>query len=304
MSILSDMGVDQKKASAPDIFNYYDYRIYLNDLVSYERHRSPVFSHRYIVQKAGFKSPTALKHVIDGKRNLSLEAANRFATALKIEGIPRHYFLTLVLFNQSTSLAEQERYLNELLELKRAENPSRLDEERFEVLSQWYHLAIREIVDLPDFRNSAKWIARVLCPQITPFEASQSLMLLKRLGFISKIEGRLQPSERTLATDKQVHSVKAIEFHRQMIQRGAESITRFPSDDREISGTTLRISRQDVGNVKTLLQDFRKKMLTLAANSNEADQVYQLNFQFFPLVVPERNRRLFDEQEDVCVESA
>lgn len=292
------MDGDHKKSIAPDIFNYYDYRLYLNDLVSYERQRSPVFSHRYIVQKAGFKSPTALKHVIDGKRNLSLEAANRFATALKIEGIPRHYFLTLVLFNQSESLAEQEKYLNELLELKRAENPSRLNEDRFEVLSQWYHLAIREIVDLPDFKNSAKWIARVLCPQITPFEASQSLQLLKRLELVTKIDGKLQPADRIIATENQVHSVKAIEFHRQMIQRGAEAITRFVSDEREISGTTLRISRQDVVNVKMLLREFRKKMLALAVNSSDADQIYQLNFQFFPLIITERGARLSDEPED------
>ena len=128
--------------------------------------------------------------------------------------------------------------------------------------------------------------------------------MLRRLGLIAKIDGRLQPTERTLATDKQVHSVRAVEFHRQMIQRGAESITRFQSGEREISGTTLRISRRDVGNVKTLLRDFRKKMLTLAANSPEADQVYQLNFQFFPLVVPQRTGRLADDLEDLCAENA
>lgn len=293
------MEMKHNKAEKPDIFSYYDYRLFLKDFVAFERQRSSVFSHRYIVQKAGFKSPTALKHVIDGKRNLSLEAANKFASALKIEGIPRHYFLTLVLFNQSGSLAEQEKYLNELIELKCAENPSRIGEEHFDVLSQWYHLAIREIVGLPDFRNSAKWISRVLCPQITSFEASQSLLLLKKLGFIAKIDGRLQSTDRTLATDKQVHSVKAIEFHRQMIQRGVEAITRFESGSREISGTTLCISRQDVQNVKVLLREFRKKMLTLAANSLDADQVYQLNFQFFPLVVPDRAGRLQEEQEGI-----
>jgi uncharacterized protein (TIGR02147 family) len=294
-----NMAPEHKDCIEPVIFNYYDYRQYLNDLVTFHRQRSPVFSHRYIVQKAGFKSPTALKHVIDGKRNLSLEAANRFAAALKIEGIPRHYFLTLVLFNQSDSLAEQEKYLNELVELKRAEDPARLDEDRFDVLSQWYHLAIREVVDLPDFKNSAKWIARILCPQITAFEASQSLQLLKRLGLVEKKNGRLQPTQRTIATEHQVHSVKALDYHRQMITRGAESITRFESDRREVSGTTLRMSHRDVQHVKILLREFRKKMLALAANSNEADQIYQLNFQFFPLVTPDRTGRLFDEQEDV-----
>ncbi len=282
----------------PNIFEYYDYRKYLKDLVLFEKARSSVFSNRYIVQRAGFKSPTALKHVIDGKRNLSLEAANRFATALKIEGTKRHYFLTLVLFNQTISLIEREKYLNELMELKRSEIPAKLNQERYEVLSKWYHLAIREIVDLPDYRNSSKWISRVLIPQITALEAADSLALLKKLGFIAKKDGKLCPVEKTLATDGRVHSVKAAEFHRQMINLGAESITRFLSEEREISGTTLRIAKQDVQNVKLLLKEFRKKILNLAANSVDADQIYQLNFQFFPLVATDRKGRLFDERED------
>ena len=299
MSILYTMDQLQRDASEPDIFSYYNYRSYLNDLVAYRRQCSSVFSHRYIVQKAGFKSPTALKHVIDGKRNLSLEAANKFAVALKIEGIPRHYFLTLVLFNQSTSLDEQEKYLKELIELKRAEDPERLDEDHFEVLTQWYHLAVREIVELPDFKNSAKWVSRVLSPQITSFDASQSILMLKRLGLIEKIDGRLRSANRTIATDPQVHSIKAAEFHRQMIQRGGEAIARFSSDTREISGTILRISKEDVRSVKMLLRDFRKRLLTLAANSSNADQIYQLNFQFFPLVQPDRTGRLEDEPEHI-----
>ncbi|HEX2957692.1 MAG TPA: TIGR02147 family protein, partial [Chitinispirillaceae bacterium] len=80
------MSSEELLKKQPNIFEYYDYREYLRDRVSYERERTPVFSNRYIVQKAGFKSPTALKHVIDGKRNLSLESANKFAGALKIEG--------------------------------------------------------------------------------------------------------------------------------------------------------------------------------------------------------------------------
>ena len=79
--------------NTPNIFEYYDYRLFLRDLVEYERKRNPVFSNRYIVRRAGFKSPTALKHVIDGKRNLSLESANKFASALKIEGSKGIIFL-------------------------------------------------------------------------------------------------------------------------------------------------------------------------------------------------------------------
>jgi len=285
---MNSQGTDNKQ---PDIFDYYNYRSYLRDLVDFKRIATPAFSHRFIVQKAGFKSPTALKHVIDGKRNLSLEAANQFAGALKIEGIPRHYFLTMVLFNQSTSIEEQERYLNELIELKRSESPTRIEDDQFEVLSKWYHLAIRELTELPDFKNSPAWIAHALCPSITPLEASESLRLLERCGLLVKDGRKLTPANRTITADPQVHSVKLAAFHRQMIALGSDAITAFESEKREISGTTLRISLQDVENIRMLLRDFRKKLLALAAHSAEANQVYQFNMQFFPLVITDTCRR-------------
>jgi uncharacterized protein (TIGR02147 family) len=294
------MSEQELSKKPPNIFEYYDYRIYLRDRVAFERERTPVFSNRYIVQKAGFKSPTALKHVIDGKRNLSLESANKFAGALKIEGIQRHYFLTLVLFNQASTLEEREKYLNELTELKRSETPSRIEEAQYEILSKWYHLVIREIVDLPDFKNSSKWISRVLVPQISSREAADSIQLLKLLGLIEKSDGKFHPVEKTLTTDERVRSVKALEYHRQMIQNASESMVRFRSEEREISGTTLRMNSEDVQNVKKLLKEFRKKLMNIAANSIDSDQIYQLNFQFFPLVLTDRKARLIEEREDTC----
>ncbi len=284
---------------SPDIFEYYDYRKYLLDLVEFERKRTPVFSNRYIVQKAGFKSPTALKHVIDGKRNLSLESANRFATALKIEGIRRHYFLTLVLFNQTASLEEREKYLNELLELRRTDNPSRLNEEQYDVFSKWYHLAIKELIELPDYKNSSKWIGRVLSPQISANEAADSINLLKRVGLIEKRDGAFRPVNKVLVTDERVRSVKVIEYHRQMIQLGADSITRFRSEEREVSGTTIRVNKEEFRSVVAMVRELRRKLLALAAKSTDGDQIYQLNFQLFPLVNTDRGARLTDEREDL-----
>ncbi len=290
---------EEKVLESPDIFTYYDYRQYLRDLVAYERQRCPVFSNRYIVQKAGFKSPTALKHVIDGKRNLSLESANRFATALKIEGIKRHYFLTLVLFSQTSSLEEREKYLNELSELRRTDNPSRLDEEKYDVFSKWYHLAIRELVELPDYKNSSKWIGRVLNPQISSSDAADSMHLLKRIGLVEKKDGKYCSIDKTLCTDERVKSVKVVEFHRQMIQLGAESMTRFSGDEREVSGTTLRLNRSEIPHIVKMIRDLRKRVLSIAANSNDADQIYQLNFQLFPLVSTDRKSRTSEEREDL-----
>ena len=68
----------------PFIYEYSDYRQYLADLFRFKKNTSPVFSHRYIIRKAGFSSPTMLKNVIIGKRHLSLAAAERFASAFDL----------------------------------------------------------------------------------------------------------------------------------------------------------------------------------------------------------------------------
>ncbi|GAI76436.1 unnamed protein product, partial [marine sediment metagenome] len=47
----------KENINKPDIYKYFDYREYLSDLFDYHKKNSPVFSHRYIVFKAGFKSP-------------------------------------------------------------------------------------------------------------------------------------------------------------------------------------------------------------------------------------------------------
>jgi uncharacterized protein (TIGR02147 family) len=273
----------------PDIFLFYDYRAFLKALFDHHKSLSRRFSHRYIVTRAGFKSPNVLKNVMDGRRNLTFAAAEQFAKAFKLEGNTKRYFLSLVQYNQAGTATEKEKSFQELVDLRTRENPARLGERQYEVFSNWWHLAIREIVSLPDFQFSPQWVAESLSPSITPDEAAESLTLLKSLGLIAMQRDRTwTQSEKTLATDARVKSVMVAQFHREMIRLGAESLSRFPGKEREVSGTTLRVSEADLEKIKIWLREFRMKILGLAAQSPGADQVYQLNFQFFPLVKTRR----------------
>ena len=273
----------------PDIFLFHDYRTYLKALFDFNKAQSRRFSHRYIVTRAGFKSPNVLKNVMDGRRNLTLGAAERFAKAFKIEGNARRFFLALVQYNQARTATEREKALQEMVEHRHRKNPARLSERQYDIFAKWWHLAIREIVSLPDFRFSPEWIADVLTPPVTPTEASESLALLRDLGLIVQQRDRgWTQADSTLATDPRVRSGMVKHFHKEMIRLGSESLARFPAAEREISATTLRVSKADLDTVKSWLREFRMKLLGLAAQSVAADQVYQLNFQFFPLVKTQR----------------
>lgn len=286
------------EAKKPNIYTFYNYREYLSALFNYHKAINHVFSHRYIVTKAGFKSPNSLKNVINGERHLSIEGAERFATAFKMEVNERNYFIILIKFNTARSQKEKERHLAELLKLRNISLPVNLQDEQMEIMSAWWHVAIREITALPDFKNSSLWVSRVLTPPIRHKDAAASLNLLKRTGFIIKTNEGWKPVEKTMQTSPEVTHVLAVRFHREMIKLGMEAIARFSHKMREISGTTLRLSSSDVPRIKTMLQNFRRQLLDFAASSKDADQIYQLNFQFFPLVNPNRPRRMKKREED------
>ena len=276
----------------PTIYTFFNYREYLSALFNYHKAINPVFSHRYIVSKAGFKSPNSLKNVINGDRNISIDGAERFASAFKMEEKERNFFILLVKFNTAKSSKEKERCLSELLKMRNSSLPAGLKDEQMEIMSAWWHVAIREMTALPDYKNSSLWVSRILMPSIEHKNAAASLALLKRTGFIRRSETGWKPVEKIIQSDPEVSHVYAAKFHREMIRLGMESISRFSHELREISGTTLRLSRNDISRVKTLLQNFRRQLLDFAASSQNADQVYQLNFQFFPLVRPDRPCRI------------
>ncbi len=280
------------QSEKPNIYSFFNYREYLLALFNHHKATYPVFSHRFIVSKAGFKSPNSLKNVINGGRNLSLEGAERFAEAFKLEKKERIFFIALVKFNTARSQIEKERYLAELIKLRKISLPARLKDDQLEILNKWWHVAIREITALPDFKNSSVWVSRMLTPSIDRKDAAASLNLLKRSGLIRKTERGWKPAEKTMQSAPEVRHVYAARFHREMIGLGMDAISRFAPELREISGTTLRLSRSDVPRVKTLLQNFQRQVLDFAAGSQDADQVYQINFQFFPLVKPDRPNHL------------
>ena len=52
-----------------DVFSYEDYRTYLKDV--YENRKRRGLSHRGLARRAGLSSPSFLKAVMDGQKNLA-----------------------------------------------------------------------------------------------------------------------------------------------------------------------------------------------------------------------------------------
>ena len=61
------------------LYSYIDYRKYLKDYYTDKKENTRYFSFRYFADKAGINSPGFIKDVLEGKRNLTNRATEKFS---------------------------------------------------------------------------------------------------------------------------------------------------------------------------------------------------------------------------------
>jgi len=267
-----------------DLFGYLDYRSYLKDAFIHLKRTRSSFSHRVFARQAGFSSSNYLMLVMQGKRNLSGEGIQKVVRAIKLKKKEAEFFENLVRFNQATSDSEKNFYYGRIASNRKYALARPLEKGQFDYYNKWYIPAIREMVLLKDFKEDPVWIASRLKPAISPREAESALKLLVDLGLLVRDEtGRLIQQDRHISSGDEVHSLAVTNFQREMIERAAASIETTPADLREIGSVTFAASKQKLHEAKKMIREFRTRLAGFLAEEQNADAVYQLNFQLFNL---------------------
>lgn len=274
-----------KLAARPNIFEYGDYRKFLEDSYHYLKANHRQFSFRYFSKRAGFSSPNFLKLVIEGKRNLSDDSIPGFAQALKLAKSESEFFTHLVHFSQAKTPSARAESAQAMMRSKTYLKIHPLQQAEYAYYACWYYIPVRELVNTLEFEESAEWVSQRLRPRITNEEASKALRDLEALRLIVRGEdGRLRQAQRTVTTANEVSSTAIVRYHKDMLGLAADSIDNVPRDKREISAACVPVSKATAAKLKTMIQDFRQQLLAIAEEDQApADTVYQINLQLFPL---------------------
>jgi uncharacterized protein (TIGR02147 family) len=276
--------VTLKSGVKKNIFEYDNFRNYLRDVYQSAKAEDKKFSFRYFSKMAGLKSPSSLKRVMDGERNLTDDGIEKFSKALKLTKEEATYFRNLVNLNQEASIDEKQKYAREILRSKAFRKAHPLTEAEYDYYSKWYHIPIRELVGLPDFQEDPAWIAAQVIPEISPQEARKAIETLLKLGLLERNpEGKLTQSNAVVFTPDEVLSSFVAQYHREMAKKAGESIERVKREKREISSMTMGMSEETARKVKEMIQKFRQDIVQLVVQDQAGDTVYQLNFHLFPV---------------------
>jgi uncharacterized protein (TIGR02147 family) len=269
--------------STINIFQYTDYREYLKAYFVWRKKSDPKFSHRYFSRRLGLISTNFIMMVMQGKRNITQPMAFRISGEFKHNPKEAEYFESLVGFAKAETSSEKNQYFTRMMALRKTTNVDKIDERQYEYYSNWYNLAVRELVTYPDFKGDYKWLAKKLVPRITETQAKRSVELLLKLGLIQKKGTTYSRKSVLVSTGPQVTSLAVANFHRTMAGRAAEAMDIIPKEERNMTACTVNISQEGFEKIKEAVAEWRKKILAIADSEKEAERVYQMNFQLFPL---------------------
>ena len=266
-----------------DVLEYTNYRQYIADYYAEKKAKS-AFTWQVLTRAAGFSSPVYLKYVSEGRFNLSEDAAARVASAMGLENYELDYFCEMVKFDHAKRDEEKKAIFNKMLAIADIHKVRIIEGDSFRYFESWKNPVLRELAPaMPGAKPLA--LAKACRPEVTAAEVSESLNFLLKSNFLQKDEnGNYVQTEKSITTGPMDVTPLAVRgMHRQMGEFALDAIEGVSQDERHFSGLTLGVTRSAYDEIVQEIAAFRKKIIAIATRDDEADEVYRLNVQFFPM---------------------
>ena len=273
-----------------EIVEYTDYRKFIQDYYD-ERKRCSAFSWHAFAQKAGFSSDVYLKYVCEGKKNLSIASAGSVASAMGLVGFEYDYFILMVSYAHAKSDTAKRAAFEERCALAQAHKIRVLGKEEFDYFKSWKNSVIRELAPhMPGAKPLE--MARACKQKITATEVSETLDFLVKAKLLKKDRhgNYVQTDKAITMGDMDVVPVAARDLQRQMGELAVQSLN-LPLSERFMSGYTLGLTDRAYERIKKEMKDFYRRVVAIATEEDEADRVYRLNLQLFPMSERLGNKR-------------
>jgi uncharacterized protein (TIGR02147 family) len=279
------MEFDTSAALDLGIFSHISYRDCLKGWYESKKSLNSSFSYRLVSRLMGQKSPSFLRDIVNGDRNLNSQQAQQFADLMKLGPEENVFFLDLFLLEHAPSHAERQLAFERITAKQRLKGARRIEGDAYEYVSNWYFTAIRELAQSEHFRFDPVWISQHLCPSISVTQASDALQVLSELGVLTQDEdGDAIINDISLATPMQVHGLAVHSYHKQMLGLAGEGIERFPEQLRHFLGVTVNIPASLLPKLKTELNQMAARLLNICDTADGKDTVVmQIGLQLFPL---------------------
>ncbi|MBF0433062.1 MAG: TIGR02147 family protein [Fibrobacteria bacterium] len=264
------------------VYNYTDFRKFLNDYLEYRKQKDTSLSLRIICKEIGLKSAGHLSYILQGKTNLSKKIAANVTEFCRMKKSEAEYFLAMVMFNQTKSHTKKKENFEKLVSF-RMSCVYKVSAHSYKYYDKWYHSALRSLTGVFDVRDNYAEVGTFLMPTIRDYQVKSSLKLLEELKLIKLDKnGFFRPTSGYIDTGSHPTSTAVNNFLVSMLDKAKESLDRFPGEERKLAWVTMATDKDGYDKI---LQEFRKFRCKVAdiLEESKAERVFQMNMQLFPL---------------------
>jgi uncharacterized protein (TIGR02147 family) len=273
-------------STAINIFGYSDFRAYLRDYYSKRHSLDRSFSHRFLAQKLGDKSPSFLQKLLDDERRLSPHQIEILIHLCRLEEHEAKYFRVLYLYSSAPGRTERELYLEQLISLNHT--PRRqLELDLFEFYRHWYHPALRSILSVVDVQDDFRMVTKMIRPRISVNQVKDSIALMARLEIIQKdANGYWKPASEALFVKDNFNQAIIQNFRQQCLDLASQALVQgHGKEDYHFSTGTMSVSSDAHRRIFDKLEKFRAEIRSIVRkDSLPPTKVIQLQTQIFPLM--------------------
>jgi uncharacterized protein (TIGR02147 family) len=271
------------KSTLPNVFEYNDFRKYLEDYQQSRYSLDSTFTRSSVCKSLGLPNTRSfLKSIINGQK-VTKTFVDRFINLLELNKEEAKYFSVLVKFNQAEDAGERELYFDQLIALNQTPKMI-MTKNSYQYYKNWYNSAIRAVLSIYDFNGSYKKLAKIVFPAITEKNAKDAVTLLLKLKLIEKNrDGFYKPNAKSITTAPYVHDEIIKQYQLQCLELAKNALIKNHSLPQDISTNVLYISKEGYNRIREKLNTFRSEIRAIVhKDENPADRVYQLDILFFP----------------------
>lgn len=277
-----------------EIYSYDNYVVFLKDYFGSLANEIKRFSYRAFSRKVGLQSPNLIGLVLQEKRTLSEENAEKIADGLGLKTRKRRYFLSLVAFNQ-TKGDEADVFFKELIRIKKSSNFISVEEKQYRYYEKWYYAVVRELACMDYWGDDYSILGRSCSPSISAIEAERAVKLLLEIEMIREVdgfEGKYELVNENIISDKvPVH--KKLGDRKKWLENSVESLEKYGPDIRNTQYKTFSLLKEDYNKIVKIVDEANKKIDEIVNDTsgvNGKREIYEFISNLFPVSSIEKEK--------------
>ncbi len=225
---------------------------------------------------------STLSQILKGKRKIPKSHWHSIADKLSLSGETRQAYLKTLLgefISKDLSDNLQSVYIER-------ESEKLDDSSYFEIIAEWEFAAALSLFNIDEFEFSPNNLIKKL--GISLLRANEIYSKMFKYELVRIEDEKIIPRQFNFHTSEEVLSLALQKAHKNEISLALQKIVEVPVNKREYQSITLSVQKKDIPKMKLWIKEAIKDFDQKFEKKSNADEVYLLSVQLFPLTEVEQ----------------